>query len=115
MKTHLSFLIPFAVAASLTGQAAMADESISPEIANLDLSGGCKVAQQKAAQYANQFAQQAAATPSVCGSAKANRKIGELTVRVAESCQELPTWTQEKQTGEQMIEQSDQTISGSCQ
>jgi hypothetical protein len=107
--------VTVAVATSLAGQVAIADEGISPEIQSLDLGGGCQAAQQKAAQYANKIAQEAAGTPSVCGSAKANRKLGEIMIRVAESCQSIPNWTEEKRSGEQMIQQSDQTISGSCQ
>lgn len=94
---------------------AWADPEMSPEVQQLDLSGGCQSAQSKGARYANSIAQASIGNPSVCASAKANRKLGEVTVRIAESCKELPNWNDEKQAGIQMIEQSDQTISGSCQ
>jgi len=81
----------------------------------LDLSGGCAAAQQKGTEYANRVkANVTSAGPAICQNARDTKKLGIVMVRVAESCQEIPTWQELRAEGERMIQEGEQTINGSC-
>lgn len=82
---------------------------------NLDLSGGCTAAQQKGTQYADRIkANVISAGPAICENARNNKKLGIVMVRVAESCQEIPTWQELRAEGERMIREGEQTMNGTC-
>lgn len=89
--------------------------AVSSEVGAVDLSGGCPAAQQKGQAYMERLGQEAnSQNLGICGSAKAMHKVGEMTVRVAELCHEIPTWTQLRQEGERIIRESQETMDGSC-
>lgn len=81
----------------------------------VDLSGGCTAAQQKGEQYANRVkADVESAGPAICQNARNTKKLGIVMVRVAESCQEIPSWQELRTEGERMIREGEQTMNGSC-
>lgn len=101
--------------ASASGGAYSSGSRISNEVASLDLSGGCLAAQQKGEVYLNRANQQAESQQmGVCSSAKHMRKAGEVAVRVGEQCQGTPDGPALVAEGERMIQEAEQTMSGSC-
>ena len=97
------------------GSQSAGSASASGEVASVDLSGGCQAAQQKGQAYMERLGQQANNQDlGICGSARAMHKIGEMTVRVAELCHEIPTWTQLRDEGQRIIRESQETMDGSC-
>jgi len=101
-------------ASAVAGQGADG-AAVSAEVAAVDLSGGCQAAQQKGQAYMERLGQEANSQDlGICGSAKAMYKVGEMTVRVAELCHEIPTWTQLRDEGQRIIRESQQTMDGSC-
>jgi hypothetical protein len=80
----------------------------------LDLGANCDQAQQNATAYINQLASAQGATQSVCRSAQTNKQAGQVMLRVALMCQNVPTWQQMRDAANQMIQQANQTIAGSC-
>ncbi|WP_325437749.1 hypothetical protein [Pseudomonas nitroreducens] len=104
-----------APAAPATGSQSAGGAAASGEVGSVDLSGGCQAAQQKGQAYMERLGQQANNQDlGICGSARAMHKIGEMTVRVAELCHEIPTWTQLRDEGQRIIRESQETMDGSC-
>lgn len=99
---------PLAVVLLVFGTSCLA----ASEVDSLDLGGGCQAAQEKGAAYARRMGNDSSA--SVCQAGKNQRLLGELQVRIARLCQEIPTWTQLRDQGEGMIREADQTIRQSC-
>ncbi|MFR0691949.1 hypothetical protein ACLUTX_21315 [Enterobacterales bacterium AE_CKDN230030158-1A_HGKHYDSX7] len=96
------------------GQNASAS-AVSSDIASVDLSGGCDAAQQKGQVYMERVSEQARSRDfGICESARQMHKIGELTVRVAEQCQNTPNWEQLRAEGQRLIRESQETMDGSC-
>lgn len=89
--------------------------AISAEVGAIDLSGGCQAAQQKGQAYMERIGQEANHQDlGICGSARQMHKVGEMTVRVAELCHEIPTWTQLRDEGQRIMRESQETMNGSC-
>lgn len=89
--------------------------TISSEVAAVDLSGDCETAQAKGAAWANKESERAKARgPAICESAKDAERAGEIMVRVARACKNLPTWQQEEAAGIELINEAKETQSGSC-
>jgi hypothetical protein len=84
---------------------------ISKEVAALDLGSDCDAAQSKGIAAAKRFAQGA---EGVCASGRAMRKLGEITVRVADICKSQAGWQELRNQGLQEISEADSTIEGSC-
>ena len=95
--------------------AAYTSGSISSEVANMHFSGGCLAAQQKGEVYLNRANQRAESQEmGVCSSARHMRMAGEIAVRVAEQCQNTADGPALQAEGERMIQEAEQTMSGSC-
>lgn len=104
-----------APAAPAGGSQSAGGAAVSGEVGSVDLTGGCQAAQQKGQAYMERLGQQANNQDlGICGSARAMHKIGEMTVRVAELCHEIPTWTQLRDEGQRIIRESQETMDGSC-
>lgn len=104
-----------ASAAPAGGSQSAGGAAVSGEVGSVDLTGGCQAAQQKGQAYMERLGQQANNQDlGICGSARAMHKIGEMTVRVAELCHEIPTWTQLRDEGQRIIRESQETMDGSC-
>ncbi|MCP1625642.1 hypothetical protein [Pseudomonas nitroreducens] len=89
--------------------------AVAPDIASVDLSGGCDAAQQKAQLYMERVGQEAQSRDlGICESARQMHRIGELTVRVAEQCRNTPNWEQLRAEGERLMRESQETADGSC-
>lgn len=89
--------------------------NISSEIASVDLSGNCDAAQAKGTAWANKLTEQANARgPAICESARDAEKAGEVMVRVARACKNLPSWQEEEAAGIKLINEARETQRGSC-
>ncbi|WP_440465533.1 hypothetical protein ACKI1H_15825 [Pseudomonas sp. YH-1] len=89
--------------------------AVSSDIASVDLSGGCDTAQQKGQVYMERVSEEAKSRDfGICESARQMHKIGELTVRVAEQCQNTPNWEQLRAEGQRLMRESQETMDGSC-
>lgn len=87
------------------------------QIDSLDLSGNCETVQQKAMQHINQINRDIEAdssNPGICSAARSHKLLGEIMVKVAEACQEIPTWKEEREMGRKMIQEAKQTINDTC-
>jgi hypothetical protein len=81
-----------------------------------ELSSDCNTAQAQGSEFARRLAHDAASGgPSVCNAARRNKLLGELQIQVAQRCKNIPTWVQLQSAGQEMVQQSNRTIAGSCQ
>ncbi|MGN6579356.1 MAG: hypothetical protein ACTHJ1_05140 [Bordetella sp.] len=80
------------------------------------LSSDCNAAQQQGMAFARKLSLSVAALgPSVCQSARAHKLLGELQIQVAQHCRSIPTWTELQRAGQNMVDDANRTIAGSCQ
>lgn len=87
--------------------------NVSAEVASIDISGGCEAAKQKGEAYIKRIEQSLSSqSPSICMSAQQMRKLGEITVRVAEQCKNTPNWQALRGEGEGLIRESEETMRG---
>lgn len=89
--------------------------SMHGDINGLDFSGNCDEVQAKGTRYVQEIGRSAIANgPSICESSKAARLLGQIAVKVAEACKNIPEWTQMRDAGLQQIRQAETAISKSC-
>jgi len=90
-------------------------DASSPTEPNMVLSGDCETVQRKGSQYLKQMTRDAEARgPSICPSAKDAKRGGEIAVKVAEACQNIPTWKSMRDIGRRQIREAQATIARSC-
>lgn len=85
------------------------------DAANFDFSGDCETVQRKGVQYVENIKRIAESRgPAICASAKDAKLLGEIAVKVAESCQIIPTWESLRDVGRKQIQEANRVIAGSC-